>query len=73
MINDEIKRKKLVYRVQLCYRTKAKERTTPSTWITSSAIEIIHFEGTGLQVCAQINPLSLTEGMNLEGEKGLAY
>ena len=48
LINDEIKRKMLVCRVQLCYRTKVKEGTTPSTWITSSVVEIIHFEGTDL-------------------------
>ena len=48
LINGEIKRKRLVYRVQLCYRTKAKEGTTPSTGTILSAAEIIHFEGTGL-------------------------
>ena len=48
LINNEIKRKMLVYNVQLCYRTKAKEGTTPSTWITSSTAEIPHFERTGL-------------------------
>ena len=48
LINSEIKRKMLIYNVQLCYRTKAKERTTPSTWITSSTAEITHFKRTGL-------------------------
>jgi len=48
LINGKIKRKRLVYRVQLCYRTKAKEGTTPSTWIILFVVEIIHFEGTGL-------------------------
>ena len=48
LINSKIKRKRLVCRVQLCYRTKAKEGTTPSTWITSSTTEFIHFAGTGL-------------------------
>ena len=48
LINSEIKRKRLVCCVQLGYRTKAKEGTTPSTWITSSAAEIIHFKGIGL-------------------------
>ena len=48
LINGKIKRKRLVYHVQLCYRTKAKEGTTPSMWITSSAAEIIHFARMGL-------------------------
>jgi len=47
--NKEVKR--LVCRVQLCYGAKAKEGTTSSTWITSQdnpVVEIIHFEGMGL-------------------------
>ena len=48
LINSKIKRKRLVCRIQLCYTTKAKEGTTPLTWITLSAAEIIHFKGTGL-------------------------
>ena len=48
LINYEIRRKRLVCRIQLCYRTKAKEGTTPLTWITLSTAEIIHFKGTGL-------------------------
>ena len=50
-INSEIKRKRLVCHVQLCYRTNTKKRTTSSTWITSQenpAIEIIHFKRTDL-------------------------
>ena len=47
LLNSEIKRKMLVCHVQLCYRTKAKEGITPSTWITSSTSKIIHFERTG--------------------------
>ena len=46
-----IKRKRLDYHVQLCYRTNTKEGTTSSMQITSQenpAIEIIHFEGTDL-------------------------
>ena len=66
LINNEIKRKRLVCCVQLCYKTKAKEGTTPSTWITLFAIEIIHFARMGLNACAQINHLSLTEGRLLE-------
>ena len=31
LINGEIKRNKLVCRVQLCYKTKAKKGTTSST------------------------------------------
>ena len=34
-INSEIKRKKLVCRIQLCYKTNTKEGTTSSMWITS--------------------------------------
>ena len=48
LINGEIKSNKLVCRVQLCYRTKAKKGTTSSTWITLFAAEIIHFMGTSL-------------------------
>ena len=48
LINGEIKRKRLVCRVQLYYKTKAKEGITPSTWITSSIAEIIQCKGTGL-------------------------
>ena len=48
LINRKIKRKRLVCRVQLYYKTKAKEGITLSTWITSSIAEIIQFEGTGL-------------------------
>ena len=73
MINGEIKRKRLVFSVQLCYRTKAKEGTTPSTWIISSTVEIIHFEGTGLNDLCLNKSFILTEGKLLDGEKGLAY
>ena len=51
LINSEIKRKMLVCRVQLCYRTNTKEGTASSTWITSQdnpAVEIIHFKGMDL-------------------------
>ena len=48
LINGEIKRKRFICHVLLCYKTKAKEGTTLLMWITSSAVEIIHFEGTGL-------------------------
>ena len=48
LINGKIKRKRLVRRVQLCYETKAKEGTTPLTWITSSTTKIIHFAEMGL-------------------------
>ena len=51
LINSEIKRKMLVCRVQLCYRTNTKKGTTSSTWIISQenlVAEIIHFEGTDL-------------------------
>ena len=50
-INSEIKRKSLVYCIQLCYRTNTKEGTTSSMWITSQenlVVEIIHFKGTDL-------------------------
>ena len=42
---------RLVYCVQLCYGTKTKEGTTSSMWVTlqeDPAVEIIYFEGTGL-------------------------
>jgi len=45
------KNERSIYRVQLYYGARAKEGTTSSTWVTSQddpAIEIIHFEGTGL-------------------------
>ena len=50
-INNEIKRKSLVYCIQLCYRTNTKEETTSSMWITlqeNLVVEIIHFEGMSL-------------------------
>ena len=47
LINSEIKRKRLVCRVQLCYKTNTKKGTTSSMWIISKenpAVEIIHFK-----------------------------
>ena len=51
-MSNEIKEgKRLVCRVQLCYKTKTREGTTSSTWVTlkeDHIVEIIHFEGMSL-------------------------
>ena len=64
-IDSEIKRKMLVCRVQLCYRTNTKKGTTSSMWITlqeNPTVEIIHFEETDLNGLCPNKFFILTKG-----------
>ena len=59
----------------MCYGAKAKEGTTSLMWVTSqedSAVEIIHFERTGLNGLYPIEFFILNKGLDFRGREGIS-